>query len=310
MVEGVECLEGIDTLLMHLLLDLDASREASAFAAVPNRVDSGEVAARLRARGWTHALATLWAARGEAEAALGMWRDVAGGQSPAHGEQQQPPHAPHAQQQQRHAEADRREAIEAAGALLCDPAACPPDLLPQYLPWLLAASPPTAMAVLKARRPPPASVLPLLPLDGDVRWQYLHHLVHEAGSTEPAIHTELALQLVEAVLRLAPHLRSPGAPPTRPPSRRGSSLSGSSAPAARRAASRSVLALVGEGEGEGPAGSLRAELRRHLEGSALLDSSAVLRGIVHSGLHEEMVVLCCKVWLVKGERGRGEGWGV
>ena len=106
-----------------------------------------------------------------------MWRQVAGGAlvSPA---------SPSVQA------AERREALESAAALLRDPAACPEATLVAYIPWLLSSSQPAALRVLTARSLTPAAVLPLLPADSDVRWQYLAHLVahracHAASSSRP-----------------------------------------------------------------------------------------------------------------------------
>ena len=51
MLEGVACLEGVDTLLLQLLADLGAVRQVAAFAAVPNAADAAAVAARLQVGG-------------------------------------------------------------------------------------------------------------------------------------------------------------------------------------------------------------------------------------------------------------------
>lgn len=48
MREGVACLEGVDSLILHLLIDLGAVREVAAFAAVPNSAAAEAVAARLQ----------------------------------------------------------------------------------------------------------------------------------------------------------------------------------------------------------------------------------------------------------------------
>ncbi|KAL4428207.1 hypothetical protein ABPG75_002296 [Micractinium tetrahymenae] len=249
MLDGVACLPGADTLLLLLLADLGDARQVAAFAAVPNQVDVPSVEPRLQAEGWHHALATLHAARpGGAQLALRIWRQVADGQLAA-------PASPRVQA------AERREALESAAALLRDAATCPEATLVSYIPWLLASSQPAALEVLTARSLTPAAVLPLLPPESDVRWQYLAHLVEAAESgaaargtagaaagraagqagpagvaavaaatADPAIHTELATQLAAAILRSEPELCSP----THRPGSSSSSLQQRSTANARR----------------------------------------------------------------------------
>ncbi|KAI3428666.1 hypothetical protein D9Q98_007489 [Chlorella vulgaris] len=321
MIAGVQCLEGVDTLLLLLLADLGAARQVAAFAAVPNQVDAAAVEPRLAAEQWHHALATLHAARGEADLALRIWRQVADGQlaSPAGPEVQA---------------AEQREALDSAAALLRDPVACPEAALLSNLPWLLAVSQAAALGVLTARKLQPAAVLPLLPPASDVRWRYLAHLVaaEEAAGVpaDPQLHTELALQLAAAILVADPLLRLPtpdssatprrrvtGVPGERsgtstggrPPSRPGSSSAGGTRPLSRvgsrsvvvgggggRRGSRSTAALVSGGGVEPAAGAsavdaMRLRLRAHLEASNAFDAAAVLGSLQGTGLHEELVVL-------------------
>ncbi|PRW44437.1 transforming growth factor-beta receptor-associated 1 isoform X1 [Chlorella sorokiniana] len=301
MLEGVACLPGIDTLLLLLLADLGDARQVAAFAAIPNQVDVAAVTPRLQAEQWHHALATLHAARGAADTALRIWRQVADGQLAA-------PADPAVQA------AERREALESASALLRDPEACPEGTLVSYIPWLLGASQPAALAVLTARSLTPAAVLPLLPAESDVRWQYLAHLVAgSAGSeaaggsgssssaaSDPALHTELATQLAAAIQRAEPALCSP-LPPGSSPLRHNSTRRSSSGGAPRRRPSRtSTAALVSGGslepwEGASPVDAMRLRLRAHLEASSLYDAAAVLACLQGSGLHEELVVLHSKL---------------
>jgi hypothetical protein len=268
----------------------------------------------LQAEQWHHALATLHAARGSADVALRMWRQVADGELAA-------PADPGVQA------AERREALESAAALLRDSAACPEAALVGCLPWLLAASQPTALAVLTARSLTAATVLPLLPADSDVRWQYLAHLVSAEGGgggrPDPQLHTDLVTQLVAAILRAEPLLRTAapagGSPLPRTASRRASGGGGGGRLPLRRASSSagggagrrpsrtSTAALVSGGSmepwpGAAPVDTMRLRLRAHLEQSPACDAAAVLRSLQGSGLHEELVVLHAKVG------GRGAGW--
>lgn len=247
-----------------------------------------------QAEQWHHALATLHAARGAAATALSIWRRLADGQLAA-------PADPEVQA------AERAEALESAAALLRDPAACPEATLVDFIPWLLGASQPAALGVLTARHLAPAAVLPLLPPDSDVRWQYLSHLV-EGGTpgADPALHTELAAQLAAAILRAEPALRSPE--PVAGGGRRSSAGGGgagrlarsSSAGGRRRHSRTSTAALVSGGSLEpGPGASrvdaMRLRLRAHLEASPLYDEGAALAALQGTGLHEELVVLHSRV---------------
>jgi hypothetical protein len=387
MLEGVACLEGLDSLLLLLLADLGDARQVAAFAAVPNRVRLEAVRQRLQvctglcvcvsgvrgggggsggkgnglrvvfgmaaaaaacvwseglksvgqalrplaahrtpqAEGWHHALATLHAARGDADVALATWRRVAEGQLAAGA----PPGV---------AAAERREALQAAAALLRDPRACPEAALLAHIPWLLAAGQAEALGVLTARSLEPAAVLPLLPPNSDARWRYLAHLVAAEGAgqeCDQALHTELATQLAAAILRADPSLRlaaAPGASPRRrvsgtgdggkagrPPSRTASSaaalpaglfLPGTPGGGGRRA-SRSTAALVSGGglepaAGAPPVDAMRLRLRAHLEQSGRYDAEAVLAVLQGTGLHEELVVLHAKASPLRS--GAGGGW--
>ena len=51
MMEGVACPEGVDTLLLHLLVDRGAVREATAFVSIPNKADAKAAAERLQVGG-------------------------------------------------------------------------------------------------------------------------------------------------------------------------------------------------------------------------------------------------------------------
>lgn len=281
MLGGVEHLDGVDTLLFHMLLDLGAAEEATAFAAVPNQADIDLLLPRLQQAGWHHALAMLWAARGAATAALEVWRRIAGGEI-ALG----PPESSAAQQQ---------EALISAAALLKDQTACTDTAVLSCVPWLLEASQKAALDVLSARELVPADVLPMLPPDSDARWRYLSHLAVQGRSSDPAIHTELAKALVAAIFRAAPQLRhAEAAAPVRPrrtvPPLVAAHLAGSRAPF-------SVAALVSGGSAPVPEGagslvdSLRLQLRLHLEQSPLWDRAVVASCLAGCALFEEAAVM-------------------
>lgn len=287
-MEGVQCMPGVDTLLMHLLIDLGAAREAAAFAAVPHHVAAAAAAPRLQAAGWHHALAALWAAAGDAPAALGVWEQLISGRLP-------PGDASTAA-------AQRREALGAAAALLRDRAACDDALALACLAWLLPASQPEALGVLAARELAPADVLPLLPPEGDARWRYLLHLATDGASADPGVHTQLATALAAAIFRAAPALRrAEDAPPRLTPPRGppvpllpGGEVSVAALVSGGRPpdpAAAAADAAGDAGDARQPAAALRARLRLHLDGSRLWDPAAVGAALAGSALHEEQAVL-------------------
>jgi hypothetical protein len=190
-LDGAEDLEAVDTLLLHLLIDAGAASEAAALAAARNSAAAAPLAPRLRAAGWHAALAALLAAGGDAAGALEQWRQVAAGElEPGDGSSD-----------------GRRAAAEAAAALARDAATCPaPDAL-AALPWLLDAAPEAALGVLGARALPRAEALPLLRRGSEARWRFLEHAAAGEGAEEEAVHTELVLALIDALLEAAPRLR-------------------------------------------------------------------------------------------------------
>lgn len=72
--EGVEDADGVDTLVVHLLADLGAGREAAAFAASGTAAALPELRPRLTDAGEGAALAHLAATAGHAQEALTLWR--------------------------------------------------------------------------------------------------------------------------------------------------------------------------------------------------------------------------------------------
>jgi len=285
---GTITLDGVDSLLLHLLLDLGATTQVNAFASIPNAVHVEAVAQRLEAAGLRHALATLWASKGEAGPALTIWRELAetAGDSIDSGDRAGSASASGPSHQQ-------REVIEGAAALLKDSALCPSHLVLTHLPWLLVQGPASAHAVLVAREDlKPDDILPFLPRGQDARWRYLELLVATGRSSDPAVHTELALALIDAIIRgrkLSPegeHQRAQAVP----------THCGGPVPMHLMRSGLSVAALV-SGRADpnpeatpDPALALRLSLRRHLQGSRLWDRSQVRDALSDTALHEEAAV--------------------
>jgi len=79
--EGVQSLEGIDTLLVQLLVQLGDAAQLATLAAGHSRVAVDQVFEPLRDAQRFHALALLHAARDEPEQALELWRVRTSGSS-------------------------------------------------------------------------------------------------------------------------------------------------------------------------------------------------------------------------------------
>jgi len=228
----VSTLDGVDTLLMHLLIDLDAAQEAAAFAAVvPHAIVPELVAERLEKVGWRHALATLWAATGHAEPALKIWKELVDSSSATSLDTGSSTSVPAttttdaSSTKTRLSLRERQEAIHGVSTLLQSQETCPDiHLVLSYIPWLLTVSSADASHVLSSRQDLKfQNILPLLPMGDETRWRYLEHVVTLESPSIPAVddiddttniddelkflHTELAEALIAAIFKSAPELK-------------------------------------------------------------------------------------------------------
>jgi len=283
--------------LLHLLLDIEAFDQANAFAGVPNAVSVDAIAPRLQSLGLQHALATLWAAKGMAESALALWKNMLTAHPASRGQD---------------GSEESTEALEGATALLKSPNSCPSELVLSHLPWLLEVSSDAAHEVLSTREDlSPDDILPFLARSEDARWRYLEALVSSGRSSDPRLHTELALTLINAICRAEPDLQDPTlrSPPS--PSFRGRPV----APDAFKSSGLTVAALVSERVDPDPehhastdannnnnndnntspvVEALRLRLRRHLQTSTLWDQPQVRTALEGTALYEECAVAAAK----------------
>ena len=72
--EGVEALDGIDTLLVYLLAQLEDQPRLASFAEGPQQVTPQLVAGLLQRKGQSDTLAQLYAGAGQAAAGLALWK--------------------------------------------------------------------------------------------------------------------------------------------------------------------------------------------------------------------------------------------
>ena len=259
----VSTLDGVDTLLMHLLIDLEAAQEAAAFAAVvPHAIVPELVAERLEKVGWRHALAILWAATGNAEPALKIWKELIDSSSASTidssstGTISRTARSTETELSLR----ERQEAIHGVSSLLQSQETCPDiHLVLLYIPWLLKVSSADASHVLSSRQDLKfQNILPSLPMGEETRWRYLEHLISLESPSIAAVddddddinrselkflHTELAEALIAAIFKISPELKEEEEEPIERSSGSGS-YDGDQQQRNRVARHRSVLPMV------------------------------------------------------------------
>ena len=72
--EGVDAADGIDTLLVYLLAELDDDSRLASFAEGPQKVTPDVVAGLLQRKGQSDTLAQLYSAAGQPAAGLALWK--------------------------------------------------------------------------------------------------------------------------------------------------------------------------------------------------------------------------------------------
>ena len=154
------------------------------------------------------------------------------------------------------------------------------------------------LCLLQACLLPPHRVLPLLRSSSrQLLWQYLYHLVAGEGSTDAAVHTELALVLIKEASDLGPQQAAPQTAPQPPEEAEHGSSAEREGPQHQQEHSAAAGAADGVGFGAGGEGVAdpRQLLQQHLEASSLYDAAAVMDQLRYSTLYQERVILHCKV---------------
>ncbi len=173
--------DGIDTLIMHVLIDLDLKDAATAFLSAPNHAVPMELADRLRGKQWSRALALLFSHDLEfSSEAICLWKDLA-----ASGE-----------------ENISEDAIQQVQCILANATICGPEVVLEHLPWVLNKKDSCALEILQSR--PDLSVDGVFKVLPDVflKCQYLQLAISEGeNETNSYVHTELASALIQAILQ-------------------------------------------------------------------------------------------------------------
>lgn len=262
--EGVDAADGIDTLLVYLLAELDDDSRLASFAEGPQKVTPDVVAGLLQRKGQSDTLAQLYAAAGQPAAGLALWKEIADENQGAEGERLK----------------RQQSAVQRATKVLLNRHAAPTAVVLTYLPWLISASPKHALSVLKTREVDDETGLKLVRGDGgspDLLWRYLDYLVCQQGSSQAALHTELALTLADVALHLLP-----------PPQTSGGDVEASPA------SNQGHQAAVNQ-TGSPALAEVQGRLRSFLKQSSRYDARLVLARIRGTPLWQEQVILHSKV---------------
>eukprot|EP00850_Spirogloea_muscicola_P006744 SM000032S12128 [mRNA] locus=s32:638694:643439:- [translate_table: standard] len=180
---AVEIQEGVDTLLFHLYLEMNATQELERLASSTNACQLVEVEDDLLARGHVRTLALLLESSGNLERALEVWaalfrgKDAEGADGPS-------------------LSCSARDAARVLRRLSNT------DLVLDHLKWLMEVDSMQALSVLTSSDSekviPPRRVLSLL--GGNhliVKCRYLTWAVLDCASQDDSLHTELALALAD-----------------------------------------------------------------------------------------------------------------
>lgn len=292
----------LDTLLMHLLIDLNQKEQVSAFSSMPNHIDIELVSDRLLDSGWQHALATLYAGRGAVKPALNLWHVVI--DSSRDTDQEFLP--------------ERKEALEGVLGLFKDQSVCSVELIMQQLLWMVknCASEPLAETLASREDMQPSTILSFLENGSDIRWLYLRYIINGSRSDlvdDAHLHSEFAKAMIEAIFCAAPELKLPeaGAHDINIETVRTQSMSdeahkekgqhesiildGKCQQKATRATLVGSLANYGkvnqhDVKDYDSLQTVRKELKSFLQKSSLWDQDAIMQLLEKSLLYEELVV--------------------
>ena len=172
---GMTNIEGVDTLIVHVMIDLDLKEAVAAFLSAPNHAVPRELAGRLKAKDWRHALALVLRKDFEhVDEAICLWKDLAN---------------------------DAEECEEAQGLVqstLSNASLCLPELVLKHLPWVLEIETSYALDILHHRPDIPVDGVLKIVSDVPLKCQYLQVAIsYGENKTSSYVHTELALALIQ-----------------------------------------------------------------------------------------------------------------
>ncbi|CAD7698296.1 unnamed protein product [Ostreobium quekettii] len=301
---GVRLMDGIDTLIVHLLANVGDAGRLEDFLASPQQVVLLDVEQQLLDMGRPHALALLVSSHRAAARALDLWQRMANSQI-----KEKPARLGGAVSQ---AGGDATKVAKYhAAKLLAEEEDVDDELVLRHLVWLRDLAPLRFLQVVKARSLVADAVLGLLPQQPlALRWRYLDHLTTSGQTLKPQHHTELALVLVQAILEAEAQSTTETAQKdsavvsavlgSHTYQSKSSTEESSRGDAASSKAANPDVAAVGRYDepDELPATSeaeLHSVLQSHLHKSHLYDVLRVLRAVESTKLYKEQVILYCRL---------------
>ena len=178
---GVLHSDAVDSLIVHLLIDMDSEEAVIAFLSTPNKTLPPVVGPRLESKQWTQCLALLYSTSKEhISQAIQLWKQMAE-KSPL----------------------QIKEALPFLEKILSDSTKCDGSMLLEHTSWLASLDEPMALSILQQRTDlPPSIVLENLP-DDVVRYRYLKRPsdMRDHRGESRYLNTEIARVLIRMVLQ-------------------------------------------------------------------------------------------------------------
>jgi hypothetical protein len=178
---GVLHSDAVDSLIVHLLIDMDSEDAVIAFLSTPNNTSPPVVGPRLESKQWKQCLALLYStSKDHISQAIELWKQIA-----------------------ENSPVQIREALPFLEKILSDPTKCDGSVLLEHTRCLVALDETMALSILGQRTDlPPSTVLVNLP-DDMTRYGYLKRTssMRDHRDESRYLNTELAHVLIRIVLQ-------------------------------------------------------------------------------------------------------------
>ena len=178
---GVLHSDAVDSLIVHLLIDMNSEDAVIAFLSTPNNTSPPDVGPRLESKQWTQCLALLYStSKDHISQAIELWKQIA-----------------------ENSPVQIREVLPFLEKILSDPTKCDGSVLLEHTRWLVALDETMALSILEQRTDlPPSTVLVNLP-DDMTRYGYLKRTssMRDHRDESRYLNTELAHVLIRIVLQ-------------------------------------------------------------------------------------------------------------
>ena len=198
---GLQAPDGVDTLLAHLLLDVDRVGTLETLARRANHVAISQVQDRFLKQGRVHALALLHEACGNHREAASLWVALCRGEV-----EERPAEGAFVTSR---LEAAKTSSGGGAGAVLGDliplevarvlgEAGPGSEAVSDFLPWLMEVAVDVSLGLLSDLGLGVQEIMGMVRTTTRARshWRYLDFVVHSKESKDPAHHTDLALAMI------------------------------------------------------------------------------------------------------------------